>query len=416
MPKLMGIGPMEISKENIPVYRNWFFFTILYLVVDYGRPQDIFSLGFLKPGMFVILSLSGFLLTSGMLKYTYNSKQIRTIFLFILLLSVYILFARNNYLAFTTTRDMLCYMPFILSVIACVNSIERLKKLIAILIYLMIFISIYCILHNGQGPGHYFTDENDVALYINMWIPFCYFLFFHEKEKLKKLIYGIGLVVGIISVVVTFSRGGFVGLISVGIIAWLFSSKKLVSLVVVALLVFLVYAYAGDAYWSRISTTTDVDEGTAKQRIEVWKSGWAMFLDNPLGVGGNNFPIKFPDYQTGYFKKNMWGLWAHSLWITLISELGIPGILLYSLLLYYNFKDIIFLKRLFIKENYDCQYLNILSRAAIASIAGYFVSGTFITVLYYPHYWYLTGIIVASVNIGRNLLNNKPLNAAVHEV
>ena len=90
---------------------------------------------------------------------------------------------------------------------------------------------------------------------------------------------------------------------------------------------------------------------------------------------------------------------AHSLWFTLISELGVMGIIIYGLLLYYNVRDIFRLKRLQVMDNDETRYIKTLSSAFIASFAGYFVSASFVSVLYYPHYWYLTGIIVAMVKI-----------------
>ena len=295
----------------------------------------------------------------------------------------------------------------------CVNSVARLKKLIFVCIWLMIYIALFSLFHLGKGSGNYFHDENDVSLYINMWIPFCYFLFFAETEKLKRILYAVGLSIGVAAVINSFSRGGFVGLLSIGAVCWLYSKKKLASFIVISFLAFIIYAYAGDAYWTKMNTIEDTHEGTAAARIESWKAGWSMFLDNPLGVGGNNYPVRFPEYQTDYFKRGMWGRAAHSLWFTLLPELGIMGIIIYASLLYYNLKDISFLRNIKVENNPDLQYLQALSSAFIASFAGYFSSGTFLSVLYYPHYWYLTGIIVAAAKIGKDLLKTDDEVSAV---
>ena len=130
-----------------------------------------------------------------------------------------------------------------------------------------------------------------------------------------------------------------------------------------------------------------------------------MFLDNPLGVGGNNFQVRFEEYQSGWFQRGMWGRVAHSLWFTLISELGIIGIIIYFRLLYYNLKDIFVLKKIKASSNDELRYLHYLSLAFITSFVGYFVSGTFLSVLYYPHYFYVTAMIVASRNLLEKQLN-----------
>jgi hypothetical protein len=57
------------------------------------------------------------------------------------------------------------------------------------------------------------------------------------------------------------------------------------------------------------------------------------------------------------------------------------------------------------RKNVDLLYLQYFSRGTIASFAGYFASGTFLSVLYSPHYWYLTGIIVAAVNIAKKTIS-----------
>jgi probable O-glycosylation ligase (exosortase A-associated) len=410
---------MEEILENRYNTSKWFFFTLLYIIIDYGRPQDILHIAFLKPAFILIIILSGYLLTSGKI-FAASIKQIKMIWLFIILLAIFIPFATNNYFAYLATKDMLLYMPFIISTIICVNSLQRLKKTIFIFVCLMIYIALFSFIHKGVGSGNYFQDENDVSLYINMWIPFCFFLFFVTKEWTMKIIYFMGLILGVLTVIISSSRGGFIGLVTISFVCWLSSSKKVLSLIILGLLVIMVVTLASDAYWHRMNTIKDTDTGTAAERIESWKAGWRMFLDNPWGVGGNNFQARFHEYQSGWFgSKGMWGRVAHSLWFTLMPELGIAGIFIYFILLKYNIKDILYLKKIKQndqRKNPDLEYLHALSGAFIASLAGYFSSGSFVSVLYYPHYWYLTGIIVAATNVAKGILTRNELRADLEKL
>ena len=385
---------------------TWFFFSLLYLVVDYGRPQDILPIAVLRPAMVVILVLLYYLVTNNGISRS-NSKQTKLIWYFVILTAMYIPFAVNNYWALQTTRNMLTYMPFILSTIILVNSVKRLKKIITVYIALMIYIALYSISHDGMGSGNYFLDENDVALYLNIWLPFCFLFFIYEKGKYAKLFYAIGLIVGLAAIVISFSRGGFVGLLGVAAVIWYYSPKKLLSLLIILIAGSLIYILAGEKYINEMSTVTDTNEGTAQTRIKSWESAWDMFIDNPLGVGGNNFQTRFPDYQSDRFERGMAGRVAHSLWFTLIPELGIFGILIYFSLLYYNFRDIFYLKNIKINDKPDLHYLHILSIALIAALAGFFASASFLSVLYYPHYWYLTALIIATKNISHLYINQK---------
>ena len=60
----------------------------------------------------------------------------------------------------------------------------------------MIYISGYALTHGGKGSGNYFIDENDVSLYINMWLPFCYFLLFIENKRIIRILFITGLILG----------------------------------------------------------------------------------------------------------------------------------------------------------------------------------------------------------------------------
>jgi hypothetical protein len=385
----------------------WLFFTMLFLVIDYARPQDVIpQLDIIRPAMLVIMILAYFIVVNRGISKSYSS-QVRVIWYFILLMGIHTLFARNNYWAFQVTSTMLAYMPFVVSTVVVVNSVKRIKNLVMLYIVMMIYIACYSLIHGGRGSGNYFMDENDVSLFINMWLPFCFFLLLYDKSKWKRLIYLTGLVTGISAVIVSFSRGGFVGLICMGAVVWLYSPKKKVSLLVILLCVAALYLGVGEKYWQEIDTITDTKESTANERLMSWATAWDMFLDNPFGVGPGNFAVRFPEYQGNRFKHGMWGRVAHSLWFTLLPELGVLGVILYSKLLFYNLKDISYLKNINTVNNDDddVKYIKAIAASLISSLAGYFSSASFISVLYYPHYWYLTALICALVNTVNNTLN-----------
>ena len=159
-------------------------------------------------------------------------------------------------------------------------------------------------------------------------------------------------------------------------------------------LALLMFVFGGDSFRKDIGTITDTKESTANERLLSWEAGWAMFLDNPLGVGGSNFPIHFPEYQSKEFERVMWGRAAHSLWFTLIPETGIFGILIFFLIIRLNLQDIKYL--------YGFRENDLFSKFAItlyASFAGFFCAATFLSALYYPLFWYSTVLVVSARKI-----------------
>ncbi len=388
-----------VREEETPRYRGWFFVVILYLIVDYVRIQEVLPfLGPLRPGAITIVLLAACVAFSGQFYLSWN-RQTRLIWAFILLLFILVPFASNNYFALTTGWGMLKFMPFILSVVILVDSIERLRRLLVINVIIMAYISFYGITHAGVGSGGWFEDQNDISLYINMMLPFVAHLYYHERIKIKKLLYIGVFVLGIATIIVSFSRGGLVGLMAVVAVAWLTSRHKIRIFAIICLAAFAFFTYTSQEYKTEMSTMTDTKSGTIYGRIITWGVAWDMFLDHPLGVGGSNFPARFEEYQTKEFSRGMWGVVAHSLWFTLIPELGIPGIIIYFMLLWINFKELLRLIRLKYEGNPDLLYIHTLSLAFMASAAGFFATATGLSVLYYPHFWYLTAMFVATKKV-----------------
>lgn len=396
-------------KANIAGDSFWFFLTVIFLIIEYGRPMDIIpGVGSIRPAMIVSILLALSWVLRGNIVQA-KSRQTLMVVFFILLLAAYIPFARNNRYAYNQTIAVLLYIPFFLSAIIYINSFERLKRFFNIWIFLMIYISIKGALGKGIGGSNFLADENDFSLLMNMTLPFGYFLFMYEKDFKMKMLYLASSLLVVASVVASFSRGGFVGLIVVLFIIWLFSPKKILALILVGMLSVVLYYAADQKYWDRMNTISKTDEGTAKERLDSWTAGWNMFKDNPLGVGGSNFLVRFPEYQPESMQRGMYGRAAHSIWFTLLPELGIFGVLIYGLLLFYNLRDINWLRKFKKEKDDDFRYAYYLSLAFFASIAGYFVSGTFLSVLYYPHYFYITAMIVVT----RKLVEQKKIELKI---
>jgi hypothetical protein len=390
--------------SDVAASRYGFALVILFLVIEYARPQDIFGvLGALHVSWVIgAMMVVGWYQSRNMRMA--SSVQTAGVCLFLVLLALHIPFALNGFRAYTVAQGLLFDLPFFISILLFVDNFERLRTFFRWWSLVAIYLGVMGLLGGGIGGSGFLADENDFALLMNMMLPFVLCMLIFERQLAMRLVYLAGSLICVASVVTSNSRGGFVGLIATLAVFCLASPRKLLSLVLATVLGIGIYSVADQKYWDRISTIQATDEGTAKERTESWQAAWDMFLDHPLGVGPGNFPVHFPEYQPESMRRNMWGRQAHSLWFTLLAELGVPGVAIYAWLLSVNTRSIWQLRYAgdVSKENSNRYFGYLLSVAFFASLTGFFVSGTFLSVLYYPHFFYLTALIVVSQRITTN--------------
>jgi len=214
----------------------------------------------------------------------------------------------------------------------------------------------------------------------------------------------------VFATIATNSRGGFLGLVAVGAYCWLLSAKKIVSGILVGLLIVLTVNFAPDTYVAKIRTIWEegTEHETAGDRMYEWKIGWRMFLDHPIaGVGQNNFPWRFEEYEgtDKYLGKSRAGRAAHSLYFTLLPELGLMGTTIFLLILWSTVKDILLLRRSCrttmgadASEDSQSQRVYATASAIGGGLVAYLVTSAFVSTLYYPCYWYTVGFSLALKN------------------
>jgi O-antigen ligase len=107
--------------------------------------------------------------------------------------------------------------------------------------------------------------------------------------------------------------------------------SKAVPLIVLALILLLLFTPLFDRILFRFSRIGLVPTGTVALRLKLWTAAWSGFVKHPiLGIGMGNFADVdswFPQYR---FIPNFYlvkGLSTHVVFLTALSETGVPGFL-----------------------------------------------------------------------------------------
>lgn len=397
---------------------------ILLLAFNTFRP-DVFVPG----GSVLVYFPAAVLLVLLLLWALAPQKRIsdsQTIYLFGIaaLMILHFPFVRNQGFAYLALKSFLPYViiPYLVH-IQFIDTYKKVDVYIRLFLIFSIFYAIAGIVGHGKVSLPSLGDENDFGLLMNILVPFGFFLGQEAREKKKKIFYFSATSLFILGNIATFSRGGFLGFLSVCGFFFYKSKRKVAALAFVLILSTSCFFFAPSKYWSEIETinTERANAGTGKLRVEAWKAGWRIFLDHPIvGVGPNNYNAWTQDYYTYVNPNTMWGRAAHSLYFTLLPELGIVGTFFFCGMLWGNYrnhqyignllktKDQLILNAGFsshegalISERIKTLYC--FSLAYSGALIAFLVTGAFISVLWYGYFWMLTSFWVMTTNAAREI-------------
>lgn len=391
-----------------------FLLVLLAMLFEFGRPQDFLPPLKVIPFPSVIdASIALAVIFSGRARL--SNVQSKLWMGLLVFMALWVPFATNNFYAFSLLKDLTLYFCFYLGIITFVNTTGKMQKLILVWLGVHALLAINGMLHGGRGVGGWLGDENDFAMEMNVAVPFAFFLYQGTTAKGAKVLYLVLLGIFVLSSIATASRGGFLGLLAVGSFCWFYSPRKVWSLVLLTGVLLLVLVAAPQEYWDRMRTITDdstMESGTAGQRMFTWGIGWEMFLANPVfGVGQGNFPWTIGEYLGGrtWQTKSLAGRQAHSLYFTLLPELGLLGAFIFGSMVVFNYKAVRYCNRLGMRQHLahgheavpvdaDLEKAAWFGNAILGALVAYLVTSTFISTLYYPTFWILTGLAVALKN------------------
>lgn len=331
-----------------------------YIWIDMAAPQAVFAVpnNELRLGLlYVIATGLGILFfeRNWMSRFGISSAAIIGIFL---ILSLSTLFAIAPLAAEEKFGRMAKSLLVALMIILIVDSKERFDTILWTIFLAMCMSGalggIKTLLTGGGGEtiigpeGTHIEDRNFFAasLLIASAIGFYLVRSISSSKKSRYFSYGIwGLIVlNLVAVVGTYSRGGFLGLIAILMTLGLLSRRKLPSVFFAIVTIGVLALAAPDQWTNRMLGLAQLEEAgdtSALGRVERWKFGLSVAMARPFLGGG---PAVFQTDANTHL-----GRWleSHNTYVEVMAELGFPALFLFLFLCFYSLIRAYWLQRAF---------------------------------------------------------------------
>lgn len=307
-----------------------------------------------------------------------------------------------------------------------VNSNERLRQLVLVIALSLaaraVWTAIFGIRTGGEfrvyGPHDSFLeDNNDFALALNMILPLLYFLISVETRRWVRNGLRLCFLATIFSVILTYSRGGLLGLATVLFLIAMMSRYRLLAGGLLAAAALLVVSFAPQAWTDRMDNMAHGKvDSSEMQRLIAWRTGWNLAMDYPVTGGGlAAYPdvTVFRHYQPEEMPGGRESSGAHSIYFQVLGELGFPGLAIFLLLLGSCLYSMHSLRRK-AKARFGSHWVIPYTRMFEVSLAAYAVSGAFLGRAYFDLWFEIVAcMVVARVLYQRELSEQRKKPAPV---
>ncbi|NNE07530.1 MAG: hypothetical protein HKN20_03100, partial [Gemmatimonadetes bacterium] len=410
MSIVLALGLIPGLLVTIAVLRNPFLSLLLVFVFTYFRPQD--NLGALKPlhlplvtsaGAFALFMLSVIFDSKRRLHWSSGMSFLTGI---LVLMFISIFTSSNNYWAFQFFRGTLTTVMFSFLILNLIDSFDRMRYVIGIMVIAHCYLCFKGIRNFVTGGGttgyvgsSFLGDENDFALALIVIFPFVFFSLQRTLSRKGKTLWGMAAALILTSIMLTMSRGGFVGIAATLGFMWLVSPNKMRNAAILVFMIIVVAVLAPAEYYEEIGSIKNTDQGTAHLRREYWKAGLRMYAEHPLiGVGPANCGFLLPIYMDVPNANQKWGRALHGTLPQLMAEMGTIGLFLYGGLFLVSMRAVRLMRRIKVPPE-EREYVDYLSLALMASMIGYVVTSTFLSTLYYPHIYVIAALVAAAFKL-----------------
>ncbi len=262
--------------------------------------------------------------------------------------------------------------------------------------------------HRIRGlASHVLGDRNELALAFNMMLPLLVYLAGISKYKFIRLGLYAAVVLNVIAIIGTFSRGGTIALVIIGAYFWFQSKHKLVYTLLLVIGLSFSSSLLSPEWEGRMNTIETVKtDASFLGRVLAWKQAVLMANDNIITGGGfkaGQVSFIWHSYDAaGSYNEiidtsHMGGIGykaAHSIYFQVLGDHGYIGLFIFLMILLVAFNKTGKIVKLAISTEQSESIIS-LTKMLRVSLVAYCAGGAGVSLAYFDMLYALLALIFA---------------------
>lgn len=313
-------------------------------------------------------------------------------FFIILFIAVYFIAGISSYAMMKSISIWMIYFAFMAMYFVIINTVTSKKILNNILIVFVLSGVCVCLYGLAQYVFGWDTNQawmdeemfedikmriystlnnpNVLGEYILLVLPVSIGLMWTKKEFCSKVIYALLSALMFVALILTFSRGCWIGIMIAAAVFITFAAGKLWGLMLVALPA--LPMVLPESILNRFLSIGDMKDSSTSYRVYIWMGCLAMVKDfwlSGIGMGQEAFNQVYPFYAYN----SIVAPHSHNLFLQILVESGISGIIVFLIIM------ILFLRKVMVGYQFGGKgdSLSTLMTAITAGVCGFLVQGMF---------------------------------------
>jgi probable O-glycosylation ligase (exosortase A-associated) len=252
----------------------------------------------------------------------------------------------------------------------------------------------------GYAGSGIASNPNDLALMLNLLIPVTGALLIMTRKPLLKVAAALTMFLSVATVVITFSRAGFIALITIVVLGFIALIRRRLpgAAIAILLIALIVPPMLPPGYLDRLNTITDIEKdrtGSAQGRWEDFGAAVDVVIKNPItGVGLGQDILALNEERGATWRS------VHNVYLQYAVDLGLPGAALFICLLVTSFRGA---KRVRVRAAREphLRDLVVLAGGVQIALVAFAVESFFHPVAYQFYFFCIGGLAVALQNTCR---------------